>query len=99
MSDEKTTAPAATKKAPAKKAPAAKAPAKEAAPTPKKDFTESVTRKAPQNPEMIEVETTGEFGLTDPISGIDISHEGTTKVPKDSSFTITMLKRKRIKEV
>lgn len=90
--------PTPTKAAETKEAtPAPKAEKK--APVKKVDPKENVVRKMPQDPEMIEVETTGDFGLTDPITGIDISHQGTTKVPKDSSFTITMLKRKRIKEV
>lgn len=86
-----------TKEATPTPAPTPKAEKK--APVKKVDPKENVVRKMPQDPEMIEVETTGDFGLTDPITGIDISHQGTTKVPKDSSFTITMLKRKRIKEV
>lgn len=65
----------------------------------KSDFTESVVRSLPQDAEMIMVETTGQFGLIDPITGIDISYKGSTKVPKDSPFIVTMLKRKRIKEV
>ena len=48
---------------------------------------------------MIEVETTGDFGLVDPIDGTDIPHDKSVKVRADSPFIIRQLKLKQLKEV
>lgn len=48
---------------------------------------------------MIEVETTGDFGLVDPIDGTDIPHDKPVKVRADSPFIIRQLKLKQLKEV
>ena len=61
--------------------------------------TDNVITKAPKNPEMITVETTGQFGLTDPITGSYIPHDKSVEVPKNSPFTVKMIELGKLKEV
>jgi hypothetical protein len=51
-----------------------------------------------KNGDLIRVETTGNFGLIDPVTNLDISHEGVTETVR-TPFIERMLNIKRLKEV
>jgi hypothetical protein len=55
--------------------------------------------KSEDGPEMIMVETTGAFGLMDPIDNFDIPHNKAVKVRADNPFIVRNLKLKKLKKV
>lgn len=77
-------------------APARTPPAPAPSQNPKDDNKNEL--KKPKG-KTIKVETTGEFGLVDPIDGTEIPHDKAVEVRADSPFIIRQLKIKQLKEV